>query len=198
MSEASKPTTFAAVFFVIRPFVLPRTMLPGSLMNQLWWWMRWHNWAWSTSCFRHWGVGSKNHILPKGTIWRGRKGLCFIIFPNLEMTKRSSHPDHQLTRSQFCSHPWCWERLHFGDIFTSKTIPWRFLDITLFHVRIPPHILCVQKPCHWKVETVASNLHGFPQTSTGPWLSWDVFPQAQSKFFHPWVLAIGGRDSTSP
>ena len=114
---------------------------------------------------------------------KGRKGLCFIIFPNLEMTKRSSHPDHQLTRSQFCSHPWCWERLHFGDIFTSKTIPWRFLDITLFHVRIPPHILCVQKPCHWKVETVASNLHGFPRHLQVPGFLGTCFPRHSRSSF---------------
>jgi len=175
MSEASKPTTFAAVFFVIRPFVLPRTMLPGSLMNQLWWWMRWHNWAWSTSCFRHWGIGIRKIIPFKWYNFKGRKGLCFIIFPNLEMTKRSSHPDHQLTRSQFCSHPWCWERLHFGDIFTSKVISWRFLDITLVPCEdTSTCFVCPKKTCHWKVETVrfqvthppskkeASNLHGFP------------------------------------
>ena len=118
------------------------------------------------------------------------------------MTKRSSHPDHQLT-SQFFSHPWCWERLHFGDIFTSKVISWRFLDITLVPCEdTSTCFVCPKKPCHWKVETMRfqvthppSKKRGlqpawFPQTSTGPWLSWDVFPQAQSKFFHPWVLAL--------
>lgn len=122
MSEASNRTRFAAVFFVIRPFFLTKDYAPRLFdepalmvdeMTQL---------GLKHIMFQALrGWDPKIHTLPKGTILRAFYGLCFIIFPNLEMTKRSSHPDHQLT-SPFCSHPWCWERLHFGDIFTSKVI----------------------------------------------------------------------------
>ena len=62
MISTGWPDVWSIKPFVIWPFFfLPRTMLPGSLMNQLWWWMRWHNWAWSTSCFRHWGWDPKIH-----------------------------------------------------------------------------------------------------------------------------------------
>lgn len=197
MSEASNPNTFAAVFFVIRPFVLPRTMLPGSLMNQLWWWMRWHNWAWSTSCFRHWGIGIRKSYPSNGTILRGEKA-CASLFFQFGNDQRFISSRPSANKKSILLTSMVLGKIAFWRYFHKQSIPWRFLDITLFHVRIPSHVLRVQK------NHVIGRLKPWPLTCM---VSPDIYRSlaflgrvspGTVEVLSSVGFSLGGRDSTSP